>query len=411
MQFDLYRRDISLAFRNVVRQRRRSFFALAIVAGGVIALMLAGGFIQWIFDNMRESTIHAQLGHVQIVRPGFFDKGLADPYSYLLPKKDPLLEQVEKTPGVRTIAPRLVFTGLISHGESTLAFSGEGVDPSREVELSRNLEIVDGQALSPEEPNGIVIGEGLAGYLGVKTGDQIVLLASTPKGGLSAVECRVRGVFMTATKAYDDAFLRAPLAVAQKLTRANGSTSWVVLLDRTENTDAFIAQTSTEAARKDLQFVAWHELADFYKKTVVLMARQVRGVEILIALIIILSISNTLSMSVIERTGEVGTVMALGVRGSGVLRMFVLEGLILGLLGGLIGVVTGLILASVISYIGIPMPPPPGMARGFTGQINITLGLVLEALSLAVSTTLMASILPAWKASKMIIVDALRHQR
>lgn len=411
MPLDLYRRDLTLAFRNVIRQRRRSLFALATICGGVIALMLAGGFTQWIFDNMRESTIHAQLGHVQIVRPGFFDKGLADPYSYLLPKDDPLIERIRQTEGVRTITPRLVFTGLISHEESSIGFSGEGVDPEREKELSRDLHIVAGEPLSADEPNGIVVGEGLAANLGIKTGDKIVLLGATRKGGLSAVECRVRGLFMTATKAYDDAFLRAPLPIAQQLTRTTGASSWVVLLDRTGDTDSFIANAKAKAGRDDIQFVAWHELADFYKKTVVLMSKQIGGVELMIALIIVLSISNTLTMSVIERTGEIGTVMALGLKGSGVLRMFILEGLMLGLLGGIIGVIAGSLLAAIISHIGIPMPPPPGMARGFTGQINISAGLVFKALSLAVFTTLLASILPAWQASRMIIVDALRHQR
>ncbi|WP_374482689.1 FtsX-like permease family protein [Zoogloea sp.] len=411
MQPDTTRRDIVLAFRNIVRQRRRSLFALATIAGGVIALMLAGGFIQWIFDSMRESTIRAQLGHVQIVRPGFYEKGLADPYSYLLPEKDPLFAKIGQTPGVRTIAPRLAFTGLASHNDSTISFSGEGVDPDREKELSTYLYIVDGEPLSADAPNGIIIGQGLAANLGVKTGDTIVLLAATTKGGLNAVECKVRGLFMTAAKAYDDAFLRAPLSVARQLSRAAGATSWLVLLDQTADTDRFIRATQAEADRKDLQFIPWHELADFYKKTVVLMSRQVGGVELLIALIIILSISNTLSMAVIERTGEIGTMMALGVRRNGVLRMFILEGLLLGTLGGLIGIVLGSLLGSLISYVGIPMPPPPGMSTGVTGRIHLHPSLIIEALSLAILTTLAASIFPAIKASRMNIVDALRHQR
>ena len=142
-----------------------------------------------------------------------------------------------------------------------------------------------------------------------------------------------------------------------------------------------------------------------------LFTRQVGVVKILIALIIVLSISNTLSMAVIERTGEIGTVMALGLRRTGVLRMFITEGAMLGIIGGLLGVTLGLIAASAISAVGIPMPAPPGMARGYIGQILITPGLIVEALTLAVFTTLVASILPAWKASRMNIVDALRHQR
>jgi putative ABC transport system permease protein len=103
--------------------------------------------------------------------------------------------------------------------------------------------------------------------------------------------------------------------------------------------------------------------------------------------------------------------MALGHRRSKVMRLFLSEGMVLGLIGGALGSLLGVALASVISAIGVPMPPPPGMANGFVGEILVTPQLVVEALVLAFSTTLLASVFPAWKASRMEIVDALRHNR
>ena len=257
-------------------------------------MILAGGFVQWIFDSMREGTIRSQLGHIQIVRPGFYEKGLANPYAYLLKQDDPVFKQISETPGVLTVAPRLIFSGLVSHGDSTISFAGDGIDPAKEKELSTYVQIVDGQPLSPDDPTGIIIGQGLAANLGVSTGDTIVLLAATQKGSLNAVECKVRGLFVTAAKAYDDAFLRAPLQVAQKLARTKGVTSWLVLLSETDHTDAFLNTIKAQVSRDDLEFIPWHALADFYNKTVALMSRQVGSIEILIAFIIILSISNTL---------------------------------------------------------------------------------------------------------------------
>ena len=242
MSTDLYLRDVTQALRNIVRQRRRALFALVTIVGGVMAFLLAGGFIQWILQDMREATIRSQLGHVQIVRPGFFDKGLADPYAYLLSGADAVYDSFSKRPGVRVITPRLAFTGLASHDDATISFSGEGVDPDKEGDLSRALQIVSGEPLSSTEPKGIILGEGLAANIGVKVGDVIVLLATTSKGTLNAVECRVRGIFATITKAYDDTFLRVPLSVAKTLSRANGATSWVVLLDNTDDTDAFVEE-------------------------------------------------------------------------------------------------------------------------------------------------------------------------
>jgi putative ABC transport system permease protein len=112
-----------------------------------------------------------------------------------------------------------------------------------------------------------------------------------------------------------------------------------------------------------------------------------------------------------ERTGEIGTVMALGVTRAQVLRRFLAEGVVFGLLGGILGSLLGLGLAVAISAQGIPMPPPPGMSEGYLGRILVTWELLLSAVTLAVLTTLAASIYPAWKASRLMIVDALRHNR
>ncbi|MBN8281785.1 MAG: ABC transporter permease [Zoogloea sp.] len=405
--------ELDVAARNVLRQRRRALFALLTIVGGVVALMLASGFIEWIFLQMRESTIQSQLGHVQVVRPRYFDGGAADPYANLLPADaaNGALQSLASAPGVQVVTPRLAFTGLVSFGDATLSFSGEGVDPGKEIRLSNGIQIVSGEPLSPSDPVGLVIGEGLAANLGVKVGDRVVLLVTTKSGGVNGVECHVRGIFSTYSKAFDDSSLRVPLETVRKLVKVAGATNWVVVLDRTEDTDLFMAQYGEQLRGKGFEAVPWYQLADFYNKTVILFSRQVGVVKFLIGMIIILSISNTLSMAVIERMNEIGTVMALGKRRKAVLRMFIIEGAILGFLGGALGVVVGYILAHIISAIGIPMPPPPGMAKGYIGEIMITWSLVLDALLLAVGTTLIASVVPAWRASNVIIVDALRHQR
>ena len=116
-------------------------------------------------------------------------------------------------------------------------------------------------------------------------------------------------------------------------------------------------------------------------------------------------------MSVMEHTGEIGTIMALGSRRLTVMRQFLLEGCLLGVIGGVLGVVLAWILSEAISAVGIPMPPPPGADTGYLGEIRFTARLALEGLALAVGTTLAASVYPAWKASRMGIADALRFNR
>src|SRR5687768_9130169 len=111
----------SIALRNVLREPRRSGMAVAAVAFGITALILASGFIEWIFLDFRESTIQSRLGHLQITRPGYHDSGRADPYAFLLPAEIPRLAPpaLEMT---KAIAPRLTFSGLVSRGDATLSF-------------------------------------------------------------------------------------------------------------------------------------------------------------------------------------------------------------------------------------------------------------------------------------------------
>lgn len=404
---------MGLALRNLSRHRKRTAIALLTIGIGVIALLLAGGFIDWIFWGMRESTIQSRLGHIQVTRPGYFQAGSADPFAYLLP--DRLLEQVnlEAVPEVNVVSPRLAFTGLISHGDVTIGFVGEGVDPGKDEDLSKYLKVIEGEGLSSDDPDGVFLGGGLARNLGVTVGDTVALLATPASGGLNGVEGTVRGLFRSASKDFDDAALRLPIDIARQLLRASGAHSWVVLLDKTENTESVLQQLQVQHPEETsrLQFTPWYTLAEFYQKTVKLFSRQMDIMRSIIALIIVLSISNILIMSVLERTGEIGTLMAIGLKRRNIMFLFVSEGLMLGIIGGLLGAVTGTILAFAISAIGIPMPPPPGMEGGYTGEVLVTWPLVVGTLVLAVLTTLLGSLYPAWKASNMKVVDALRYNR
>jgi len=403
--------SLLLALRNVRRNVRRSGIALAAVGFGIVAMLLAAGFIEDILHGMREETIETHLGHIQVTRPNYLQGGLAAPFDFLLPEASPERKALEEMEGVVVLSPRLSFNGLISLGETTVSFLAEGVEPEKERRLAKQLKIVHGQNLIDAEPKSVILGQGLAASLGAKVGDKVVLVVNTQKGGVNALEVSVRGTFTTAAKAYDDIALRLPLRSAQKLLRVQGAHRWVLLLDRTERTPTVLPLVERQLQGKRFAVVPWNELADFYNKTVTLFSRQVTVMKLIIAAIIVLSISNTMMMSVMERTGEVGTSMALGDTRRGMLALFLSEGFILGLAGALVGLGAGLALAALISHVGIPMPPPPGATEGFTAKIRVTPALAMQALFLAIVTTLIASVYPAWKASRMIIVDALRHNR
>lgn len=390
--------------------QRWSMAGLAIVFG-TVALILADGFIEQIFVQFRESIIYSNLGHFQVVP---VEAGRSAGRT-LPPALRPEIEDaLGAWPGT-AVAAKLSFVGLASHGERTISFIGEGVEPQRERTLASQLVIDQGQALASDGERALLLGEGLAKNLGAGVGDVVALLVTTPAGGVNAIDAPVAGIFHTSTKAYDDRALRLPLQTAQALLREEDVSRYVGVLPRTADTAAAVAALrqalGPAVADGGVQVKAWYDLADFYNKTVELFSSQLAIVRAVIVAIVLLSVSNTLARNVMERTSEIGTMMALGRTRASVARIFVGEGLLLGLACGLAGVLLGWALAFVISRIGIPMPPPPGMARGFIAQIAFTPAIGALALALAVVTSVVASLLPALRASRLNIVDALRVGR
>ena len=413
MMRGLLGQTFTLALRNLTRHARRTALGLGTIGFGVIALLLAGGFAEWMMWMERESTIHSRLGHIQIVKDGYFKSGVADPYNYLIDDGELDLSKIEALGDVKALTPRIAFSGLISKDETTITFLGEGVRPETETDVSREVIVHAGEDLTSEDRQGMILGKGLAASLGAEVGDTVVLLTTAEGGGISAVEGTVRGIFHTAVKAYDDVALRTTLPLAQELAKAEGVHQYIVLLDETEKTDAVLGQLAelVPTESKGLELIPWIDLADFYKAIVELFSAQTSFVRLVIGIIIVLTISNTLVMSVMERTGEIGTLMALGITRKKIMKLFLSEGFVIGLVGGLLGTALGVGLAMLISYIGIPMPPAPGMDHGFTAAIRITNTLVYSGFFVALISAVLASVYPAWKASRLEIVDALRHSK
>ncbi len=400
-----------LALRNMLRNRRRSLFALAAISFGVIAILLAGGFIEYLLEAMRESTIHSQLGHIQVSRSGYHAGGQADPFAFLLPQRSPELGALETLDHVKVVAPRLYFSGLLSHDETTVSFTGQGIEAATETDLNKGVAIVTGNDLRPDAANQVILGVGLAHNVGVEVGDAVVVLTNTEAGSINAVELTVAGTFRTSAKAFDDSALRIHIDTARALLKAQGSHTWIVLLDDTKQTMPVYQAVSSQLDTSTYEVKPWHALADFFNKTVKLFGRQVMLVALIIGLLILLSISNTMMMNVMERTNEIGTLMAVGLKRKRIRTLFLCEGLLLGFLGGLLGAGLGWLLAQLISWIGIPMPAPPGMSVGFTAEILVTPKLMGLGFLIAFIATTLATVYPAVKAARHDIVDALRHNR
>lgn len=400
---------VFLAMRNLRRHRRRSVTSLLAVAFGVMALLVAGGYVASLFAEFREATIQSQLGHIQVTRPGFHEAGTSDPYNYVLPAR--IDELTRQLPAGTRIAPRLMVNGLASSGEITVPFIAEGIDPAVDMIDDRSLRVVEGRRLETDDERHLLVGQGLANLLEVKVGDPLILLVNAEGGMLSATEGEVVGFFSSVSQEFDDAALVMPLALARSLTSVDGAHSWLVFLEETAHTDEYLELLQQELSPERYEVQPWYELAEFYNRASALFSQQLGVVKIMIMVIILLGIGNTMMMSVLERTGEIGTMMAMGTRKSAILRGFLVEGGLLGLAGAIVGVAAAYGLAQVLQLLSIEMPPPPGFAVGYEASLSLSPGLVFEAVLLACVTTTTAALYPALRASRMVIVDALRKVR
>ena len=166
---------LRLALRNTFRHRGRTALTLSVIASGVAGIILSGGFVEDIFVQLREATIHSQLGHIQIYRTGYYEHGSTQPYKYLIETPEEILNRALSIPHVETGMARLTFTGMINNGRTDLAIQGEGMEPDKEARVGSFITITAGRQLTGNDRFGILLGEGVAHASKLKPGDRTTL--------------------------------------------------------------------------------------------------------------------------------------------------------------------------------------------------------------------------------------------
>ncbi|MCS7039561.1 MAG: FtsX-like permease family protein [Anaerolineae bacterium] len=398
-----------LALRNVFRHRLRTAMTLTVIVIGVVGLILTGGFVRDIYHQLGEMLIHSQSGHLQIARQGYFERGTRSPEKFLIEETEWLRATVAAVGGVRAVMGRLYLTGLLNNGRTDLPVIGEGIEPEGEGMLGSRLVITQGRRLEPADRYGIMLGEGLARTLKLTVGDWATLVVHTADGALNTQEFEVVGIFRTFSKEYDARAIRIPLTVAQELLAIEGMNTLVVLLDDTRHTETVAAAVRGLSQVRGLEVRTWPELNEFYAQTVRWYDGQFGVLRFIILIMVLLSVANSVNMSIHERVAEFGTMQALGNRARTVTVLILSENLILGLFGASLGVVLGIILASIVSTLGIPMPPPPTSDQPYTARILLTPTVVAGPFFIGLIATVAAALLPAWRIRRMTIVDALRQ--
>lgn len=460
-------KTLSLALRNLLRNRRRSLTTLLAMVIGLVAILIFGGYKSNIMYGSETGFVQST-GHLQIQYKDYFSEGGDNPTAYGIADYQRIIDAVKHdpvlAPMLTVVSPSLNLGGIagnFSAGVSrSVMASGVVVDEFNQMLLWNDYHLksyAEPLPLVGSTPDAVVVGNGVARKLklcnalkladcsqtasvpaseGKQAPDDITALSSLEKSNLPQQDdTRIEMLAATAhgapnvaslsvvkaknmgIKALDDVYLAMHLAQAQKLIYGNATpqvTSIRIQLHHTNQIPAARARLAqllaTDFKSQPLEILDFRVLNPMFVQTAQFMDSMFGFISILIAVIVLFTVGNTMSTAVVERTVEIGTLRAIGLRRSGIRRLFLCEGVLLGSIGCAIGVLSALVIANVINNSGLTWTPP-GYSYAYLILVRVwqDMPLLVGSMIGLMVVAIISAWWPANRASKMMIVDALRH--
>jgi len=411
--------SLRVVFLNLQRNRRRSLLSVLIIAIAVFALTSAGGFGLYTYESLKESTAR-DTGHITISQPGYFEQDEEMPLENGLADADVISKALLSNKNIRGIQPRIEFNGLISNGSKSTIFIGSGVNdrefdmkgPFLDVREGKTLSSVSSSRYDPSEPE-VMLGVDLAKNLKVAVGDWVTLLATTSDGALNAFDFKVRGIYSTGVPELDKRQLYLHIQSAQELLSSDKVSTLSVFLFETKltkNVQVWVDQTlSGLDLQQAVELTPWQERAFFYAKVKDLYDRIFGIMGAVMALVVFVALFNTMTMSVTERTREIGTLSALGTYPAEIVSGFVKESGLLAFIGAMVGGLLSALLTVLLMVVDVQMPPPPGRTDGYPLSIYFSFELLMYCSAGVVVICILAAWLSARKGVRKPITEALTY--
>lgn len=462
---------LSLAWRNLLRNRRRSLMTLIAMVLGLVAVLLFGGYIRDINYSLQTNFV-TSTGHLQLQHKDYFRLGSGNPAAYGIAGYEQIIHAVRQdpvlAPMLAVVTPSLQFGaiagnfaasvsrtvyviglvvddqnrmrewndyGQLNLSSRNLSLSGTppdtaviGTGVARVLQLCEPLGVQDCAPKAPlDEPGGDALPDDIAALTSpgiasaVAAPDQrrprIEILATNSRGAPNVAAVNVLAAEFQGVKEVDDVYVALHLSQAQKLVFGAAPPQVTAIALQLHHTAQIPAARErleellrTTLRDEPLTILDYETLNPFYGQTLAMFAAIFGFISILMGSIVLFTVSNTMSMAVVERTSEIGTLRAIGLRRGGIRAMFVSEGIVLGCFGAVFGIGTALALAWVINQLGLTWTPPGRiepvpLAVRLAGEHPMMIGSAIGLILVAA----LSAILPAARAARMNIVDALRH--
>jgi putative ABC transport system permease protein len=405
-----------IAIRNLLRYKRRTMLTASLISIGVI-FVLTFTAVTTSFKNMMIGEItDSMLGHVQIHKKGYVAS--IDNLPLNLNLKGEQIKFVEdalaKNPYIAAYSPRIKFGGMFSNFAETTTIRLNGIDPEKEF---KTVPLLTGRVSSGKKslaPGEIFIPVLLSTGMGVKVGDTVVIVTTNQDGSVNGKQFKVGGVLESATgPGGRDGYVH--IADARELLRMDTEqiSEYSIRLKDFGELHAFSEKLDKELSgqlnkmgKPIFEVHTWERLTPFFHLSKMLDAMTF-FIKLMLIAIVLISIMNVMIMAVYERIREIGTIAAIGTLPGRILSMFLIEGLCLGIVGAIIGTVVGSIVIYVINISKITYNFAQHTGLILSAQIGLSDILIISAMVIIISV--IASLQPAYKASKMEPIKALRH--
>ncbi len=407
-----------MAARNILRNKRRTTLTLMSIIVGLVGVSLLDGFIHYSLWGLRETIIKNGLGHIQVAASQqYFDEGDMDPYPFMLKDYEKISKKLRSIPEVAHVIPVIHSAGVLSFQGHTETVMVSALPSNLSSKLLNFRTIIKGRDITDDDAHGVLLGSGLAKKLGVVPGKVISLITSTKGGSVNSIELEVLGISQSGITLVDDAALQMNLTAAQELMLSNEVPLLLVFLEKTEQTNAVMAQMNNTllprlAKKTNQPLVAkpWSELSDYYKQANTAYSMVLFVAKMVMLVVTIFVIANTMSMAVFERMREIGTLRAVGSTRWNIVSLFLFEGLIIGVIGGILGILIGIGFCELINLFGgINLPPQPGMTTPITILFKPEISSLMQSVFITVITAMLGAVTPALRAAKFRIANILRY--
>ncbi len=402
---------LKMAFRDLGRNRRRSFFSALAVGGGLALLILMASVIEGEMGGALENTIRLQSGHIQIRAATYDENKSSLKWEDLVANPDEIAGKVAAFDQVIAATPRLYASGFLSSGTQSAGAKITGIDPLSLVSDPYREGIISGEFLAPDDRDAVLIGRPMAEKLNLEVGDTVGLSLNTADGNVQEQTFTVKGIYTTNTFGFDSATVFLPLSKAQAMTLTENHASTIfVLLDDTAMTDTVAPALSVSS---DLEVKTWRELNTLFVEWETLAQSYIGFLYLIILAISVSVIINTLIMSVYERTREIGILSAIGMRGGRIMMLFLAESSLLAVGGVIMGLIIGVLATMYFNVNGFYVGNMglSGIAITDTVYAKLTMDNLVNLTIMTFVATILAGLYPAIMASRMQPVEALRAEK